>query len=130
MVALELVENEPKYWDFIRSLRTMKGVREGFIEQVEISPKQQEKYMLKYGKMFHICLSDGEPVGFFGVIQDDIRIATHPNFQGMGVGKFMINKLVKMYPDAFAKVKVDNESSLKLFESCGFKKKYYILEKC
>ena len=41
-----------------------------------------------------------------------------------------INKLVKMYPDAFAKVKVDNESSLKLFESCGFKKKYYILEKC
>ena len=26
------------------------------------------------------------------------------------------------------KIKIDNISSLKLFESCGFKKKYYVLE--
>ena len=41
----------------------------------------------------------------------------------------MINSLITLHPDAFAKVKIDNEASVKLFESCGFKKKYYILEK-
>jgi L-amino acid N-acyltransferase YncA len=34
----------------------------------------------------------------------------------------------KYWAHAFAKVKVDNEASLKLFESCGFKKKFYILK--
>ena len=53
----------------------------------------------------------------------------HPDFQGKGVGKFMINKLMELNPDAAAKVKVENEASMKLFKACGFKKKYYILEK-
>ena len=41
----------------------------------------------------------------------------------------MINKLMKRHPSAFAKVKIENEASMNLFEACGFKKKYYILEK-
>ena len=41
----------------------------------------------------------------------------------------MINKLVELVPGALAKVKLDNKASLCLFEKCGFKKKYYILEK-
>lgn len=41
----------------------------------------------------------------------------------------MINELIKFHPDAFEKVKLDNEASIRLFESCGFKKKYYLLEK-
>ena len=40
-----------------------------------------------------------------------------------------LNEIMKIYPDAFAKIKIENEASLRLFESCGFKKKYYILEK-
>ena len=41
----------------------------------------------------------------------------------------MINEIMKIHPNAFAKVKLENKASLKLFESCGFKKKFYILEK-
>jgi len=41
----------------------------------------------------------------------------------------MVEGFIKKFPDSFAKVKIDNEASRKLFESCGFKKKYYILEK-
>ncbi len=62
-------------------------------------------------------------------IDRDIRVATHPDFQGKGVGKFMINQLMEMNSNVFAKVKLENEASLKLFEACGFKKKYYILER-
>ena len=85
--------------------------------------------MEKYGTMYYICLVDDEPAGFVGVIDKDIRVATHPSFQQKGVGKFMINELMKKCPQAFAKVKIENKASLKLFESCGFKKKFYILEK-
>ena len=56
-------------------------------------------------------------------------MCTHPDFQGKGVGKFMINKCIEIWSTAFAKVKVNNEASLKLFESCGFTKKYYYLTK-
>ena len=85
--------------------------------------------MLRYGLFFYVCLVNNEPAGYVGVINSDIRVATHPDFQGKGVGKYMINQLMEMHPDAFAKVKIDNEASTRLFEACGFKKKYYILEK-
>ena len=85
--------------------------------------------MKKYSDWFYICLYDGYPAGYIGVIENDIRVATHPDFQGKGVGKFMINQIMEIYPDAFAKVKLNNNPSLRLFETCGFKKKYYILEK-
>ena len=41
----------------------------------------------------------------------------------------MINELMKKHPEAIAKVKLDNEASIGLFEKAGFKKKYYLLEK-
>ena len=82
-----------------------------------------------YSKFYRIALVDGKPTGYVGVIEDDIRVCTHPDFQGKGVGKFMINQCMNIWPSAFAKVKIDNEASMKLFEACGFTKKYYILTK-
>ena len=89
----------------------------------------QQEYMEKYSNCFRVALLDNEPVGYVGVIEDDIRVCTHPDHQGRGVGKFMINKCMEIWPTAFAKVKVDNQASLKLFESCGFTKSFYILNK-
>lgn len=68
-------------------------------------------------------------MGYIGVIDYDIRVATHPDFQGMGVASFMLNEVMKIHPKAVAKVKIENEASLRLFEKCGFKKRYYLLEK-
>jgi len=124
-----LVKNSYIYWEFIRNLRNLDGVREGFIEQDIIEIEDHQEYMKKYSDCFYICLIDEDPAGYVGVIQDDIRVATHPNFQGQGVGKFMINQIMKMNPVAYAKVKIDNKASLKLFKSCGFEKKYFLLEK-
>jgi len=129
VAALILVENEEKYWEFIRNLRNMDGIRQGFIRQEQITPDQQKDYMAENGEYFYICLADGEPSGYVGVIDNDIRVATHPDFQGMGVGSFMINEIHKLYPAAQAKVKVVNIASFSLFVKNGYKVKYYILEK-
>ena len=126
---MELVQNKPQYWEFIRNLRNHPDVKVGFIQQEDIKKECHEKHMLRYGLFFYVCLVNNEPAGYVGVINGDIRVATHPDFQGKGVGKFMINKLMERHPDAAAKVKIENGASIKLFESCGFKKKYYILEK-
>ena len=126
---MELVANSPKYWEFIRNLRNLDGVREGFIEQGLIDEISHATYMLTYNNNFWICLGNETPMGYVGIIDNDIRVATHPNFQGTGVAAFMINEAMKLHPEAIAKVKLDNKGSLRLFEKCGFKKKYYLLER-
>lgn len=124
-----LVPNNKKYWEFIRDLRNHSDVKKGFINQKHISLHEHTEFMKKYGHLFYICLVTDTPVGYVGVIDGDIRVATHPDFQGKGIGKFMIEEIMIKFPDSYAKIKVDNDASLKLFKSCGFEKKYYILEK-
>ncbi len=130
MCQMKLVKNKYVYWEFIRNLRNLDGVRQGFIQQENISQDHHEKYMKKNSDFFYICLHEEIPVGYIGVIEEDIRVATHPKYQGKGVGSFMLNEVMKIHPTAFAKVKIQNKASLRLFETCGFKKTYYILEKC
>jgi ribosomal protein S18 acetylase RimI-like enzyme len=129
MVKYQLVQNDEKYWDFIRSLRNDSRVKTGFIRQEHIQIPEHLFFMRDHGKNFYICLDIEVPVGYIGVINRDIRVATHPDYQGRGVASFMVNEAMKKHPNAFAKVKVDNEASLRLFESCGFKRKYFILER-
>jgi hypothetical protein len=76
--------------------------------------------MLGNAQYYRIALVDGKPAGYVGVIKEDIRVCTHPDFQGFGVGKFMINECVKIWPTAYAKVKHGNTASDKLFLACGF----------
>jgi len=118
---VKLVKNEKRYWEFIRKLRSNDQVQDGFIENVQITSKQQEKYMEKHNDEYWICLVNDIPVGFVGSVDNDIRVCTHPDHQKKGYGKLMINELMRLAPTSFAKVKHDNESSNKLFISCGFK---------
>ena len=125
----KLVKNDKQYWEFIRELRNHPDVKTVFIEQEHIDKFDHALYMQRLGSSFYVCLVDNSPAGYVGVIQGDIRVATHPDFQKMGVGSFMIDELMRVHPASYAKVKVDNEASVGLFEKCGFVKKYYILEK-
>lgn len=124
---LELVRAELKYWPFILTLRNL--YKEYFINQDPISWMDHYSFMQSKDCHYRVCLYDGDPVGFIGSVNNDIRFAVSPEFKGKGVGVFMLNEIIKIYPDAYGKVKVDNEASLKAFEKAGFKKKYYILEK-
>lgn len=125
-----LVDNEPKYYEFIRQMRIHPDNISGFINQNIITEEQQIEYMKNNHQFFKICLFENEPVGFVGVIENDIRVATNPDFKKIGVGKFMIDEIMKIYPEAVAKVKIDNISSMNLFLSCGFKTEFIIMKKC
>ena len=81
----ELVRCGRDYWNFVRELRTDPGVAEGFISTKPISREEHEAFMSKYADGYRVCLVDGRPAGFVGVVNDVIRICTHPDFQKQGV---------------------------------------------
>ncbi len=56
------------------------------------------------------------------------RLATSPGVQHRVAALFMVKRFVALRPAVFAKVKLDNEASKRLFESAGFKPKYIIYE--
>ena len=124
---MELVECQQKYWSFIRSLRNK--LKEGFIEQSDIKEEEHHRFMEKHHQNYFICLDNAEPIGFIGSVGGDIRVAVSKSHQKKGVGKFMLEGFLENYSDGYATIKIDNQGSLKLFESCGFKKKLYILER-
>jgi len=126
-----LVDNEKHYWEFIRQLRNNAIVKKGFVQQGNIPKKTHLAFMKKYGSGYKIALDAfGAPIGFVGVVEGDIRIAVAPHMQGKKVGKKMLELFLIGRPGPIvAKVKVENKKSLALFESLGFKKKFYILEK-
>jgi RimJ/RimL family protein N-acetyltransferase len=121
ILAMKLVKNEKKYWEFIRLTRNDPRVQQGFIEQIQITSAQQEEYMKKNNDIFHVCITDeGTPIGYAGIVSGDIRIAVIPEYQRQGVGRFIITELTKKGIDFSARVKLDNIASKRLFESCGF----------
>jgi L-amino acid N-acyltransferase YncA len=61
------------------------------------------------------------PLGYVGVVEDDIRICTDPTHKKTGAGTFMLNEIIKIFPSATAKILKDNTPSINLFKKCGFK---------
>jgi hypothetical protein len=119
-MGLQLTKNSPNYWEFIRLLRLDSENREGFLEKVEISKEDQINYMKKYGEYYYICLDGDIPVGYVGVIENDIRICTLPNRKKSGIGTFMLSEIMKIKPEATAKVLKSNIASLAMFKKCNF----------
>lgn len=126
---LQLVACEEKYWEFVRNLRNDIKIQEGFIKKVHISPDEQINYMQKYASFYRICLFNNIPAGYIGVLNNDIRICTHPDFQKKGIGLFMVKRGMEIWPNAKAKIKASNIASLKLFKNAGFEPEFIIMKK-
>ena len=117
------------YFSFIRELRNDPITNEGFINRELISEASHLEYMQNHSNFYRVCLLDGIPVGYIGVIDGDIRIAVDKDYLRKGVGTFMLNEISNNFSDLSAKIKIENLASIKLFEKLGFKKRYFVYEK-
>ena len=125
-MKLELVNCENQYWEFVRQLRTNPINQEGFFTTVNITPEQQQEYMLNNWYNYKICLAGGEPAGYIGIKRDrEITYCVSPDFQGKGIGTFMIKEYIPHWGEIDAYVKVNNIASQKVFEKLGFEKQIY-----
>ncbi len=128
-LSLTLSPCTEEYWEFVRVLRTDPRVLHGFIQQADITPEQQRKYMQAHWQEYFIALVNGRSAGFVGSVDGDIRVCTHPDYQGQGVATFMVGELVRRFPRSFAKIKIGNEAGKRLFAACGFAPSFVIYEK-
>ena len=110
----------PDYYEHIRLLRNDHRVQSGFLEQVSITPDQQLEYMNQHSDSYLIAIISNSFAGYAGSIDNDIRVCTHPDHQGLGVGKALIHAICHRFPSAQARIKPENKASQALFESCGF----------
>ena len=128
-MAFTLVKNSKGYWRFIKDLREMKGVSQGFISQSEITDADHTAFMEKHSEHYHICLLKKKPIGFIGLVNGDLRLAVLPEHQGKGAGHFMLQKYLELYDNISTKIKPENTKSLELFKRNGFSIKYLALER-
>lgn len=125
-MKMELVNCIEQYWEFVRKLRTNPENQEGFFTQVDITSEQQKDFMLKNQWDYKICLVDGKPAGYVGLLKGhEITYCVSPDFQGKGVGTFMIKEYAPRWAKVDAYVKTDNIASQKVFEKLGFEKQIY-----
>ena len=122
--------------DFIYKIRNDPNIREYMFDTNEIDYKKHVEYWLDRMKnsvpSFIIVDENGNDVGLLKLdpISDNkysIGIIISVEYQGRGYGKEAVKEILSMYKDAtfIARVKVNNNKSIKLFESCGFRK-YYV----
>jgi ribosomal protein S18 acetylase RimI-like enzyme len=128
-MVIKIIDNEPKYYEFIRTLRNDPRVQDGFIENANITEEAQNIYMKKYKNNYIVALINDEPVGYAGSIEKDIRVCVKPEAQNKGIGVLLINELMNRFPNSYAKIKINNEASKTLFKKCGFKEIFIIMEK-
>jgi GNAT superfamily N-acetyltransferase len=124
---MRLIPIDSTYYEDVRKLRNDCRVQDGFVDNNYITKKAQIKYMKKYCADYYVCLYDGKFAGYIGVINNDIRICVRPHLQRKGIGLFMLKEIRRHYPDAFARVKLDNQRSLSLFLRAGFEIQFFLL---
>tara|TARA_B100001939_G_C16883414_1_gene591973 strand:+ start:842 stop:1231 length:390 start_codon:yes stop_codon:yes gene_type:complete len=124
---MDLEKCHKKHWRRILEIRNL--VRKSFINSSIISYETHTAFMEKNHESYIVAIRYGEVVGFAGVVDNDVRVAVDPKYQKRGIGKKLLNEIVSIFPNCEAKIDLQNKASLSLFESCGFSKKYFLLNK-
>ena len=138
MDKIELRKVVEKDWGFILNLRN-EFYTNSFYEQKKLIQKTEHyEYMNKQttNPNFHqwIAVNDSLPIGYIRILDHDINIMVDKKFQNKGVGTTML-KLVEEKAKKLglkkleARVLIENQNSLKLFQKNNFQIKMNQLEK-
>lgn len=133
--AISIEKCEQSHWADILKIRNL--ARDFFLNNSLIDSATHEKFMQKHSANYVVAVIDrsqlsaikDQVVGFCGVVEDDIRVAVHPLYQKLSIGKRLLENINSSFPNATAKIDINNTASVALFESCGFIKKCFLLEK-
>ena len=125
-MKMKLVNCTEQYWEFVRLLRTNPENQEGFFTHAKITPEQQENFMSVNFHNYKICLVDGEPAGYVGLLEEhEITYCVSPEFHSRGIGTFMVKECSFLWGEVNAYVKIDNIPSQKVFEKLGWEKQIF-----
>jgi len=94
----------PEHYEPIRKMRLHAANQQGFLDQRPFSQADQERYMAANAGKYIVCLLEGKPVGYAGVIESDIPTCTDPDFRKRGIGAAMLREIVRRFPNARAKI--------------------------
>ena len=123
---MELIECTSEYWEFVRLLRTHPNNQQFFLTQIEITLEQQIEFMKNNSHRYKICLLNNIPVGYIGIIKEnEITYCVSPDYQGKGIGTFMVSEFLKLYTTLTAFVLPENIGSNHVFEKLGFQKQIF-----
>lgn len=130
MFTFRIEECNISHWKTILDLRN--DNKENFISQNTITMFEHKEFMSNNGIRYLVAtipdLLGDKVIGFAGALEDgDIRVCVDKQYRGYGVGKRLVQELIGRFPNLTAKIKIENEASIKLFESCGFKRKFLLL---
>lgn len=106
--------------DFIRLLRCDPRISDRFIERVDfIEFEAQVEYMEEHYNDYFVAYYKGIPVGYGGVVDNDIRFAVVPYYHNFGFGTQILKYIKKRSPLATGKIMQGNLASIKVFNKVG-----------
>jgi ribosomal-protein-alanine N-acetyltransferase len=105
------------------------------IEKLSFNPFHTELFFKDKQRKFLVAREDEEVVGYIGVekISDKnhiIKMAAHPDYRRMGIGKKLLENILNDHEIFFLVVRISNLAAQGLYEKYGFKitgieKNYY-----
>jgi RimJ/RimL family protein N-acetyltransferase len=125
----------PKDYDFIYITRIHPDNLNGFFTNKQFPYEEHIRFMNDHAHQYYVgqvlpipgpfvfsILNwwKFERVGFVGVVDDDWRVAVHPDHKGQGYATEMIQTIMPRYPNTYARILKGNEASLRTFTKCGF----------
>lgn len=119
-MKLSFKKNNPIYYEFIRNLRNNPNIKQGFLNQAYISKDAHIDYMRNHASCYYICLFGERPVGYIGIVNNDLRLAVELEYQSNGVATFMLKKIMEISTGFDVLVKSDNIKSINFFSKHSF----------
>ena len=115
---IEICENKKKYIELLLLADEQESMIDKYLQRGSL-------YILEEDKPIGVCVVTDEGNG----IVEIKNIAIHPDFQGKGYGKILINYICNLYKGIFKTVIVgtgDSPLTVPFYEKCGFVKSHIV----
>ena len=85
-----------------------------------------EEFFIPFSRVYVArCVDDTYPMGFAVVREYEcaelIMLCVDPKYRRLGIGEFLLNELLQLYPCVVLQVKRDNIPAFRLYTKMGFK---------